>query len=103
MKLKIGLRAFSAVEHRLFDEENRMLLGETREKLLRALPDESPAQVREDHDAVTVGALDLDRGIFDGRDGRQLGAKTGRGVGAAQRRGRGLGLAISIAVLAARG
>src|SRR5262245_11144635 len=57
MHLKVGLRAFLAIEEGFFDEKNRMLSREAREKLLRALPDEAPAKVREDDDAVAVGGF----------------------------------------------
>src|SRR6266446_498411 len=91
MELKIRLGAFGAIEHRLFDEEDRMLLGEAREELLRALPDESPAQMAEDDDAVAIGLATLggfDAGVDRTRDGRlagQAGSGIGQAIGGAER------------------
>ncbi len=60
VELEVRVRALGAVEERLLDEQDRVPLGEPREELLRALPDEAPAQMAEDHDAVTVGGLVVD-------------------------------------------
>src|SRR5450432_3931330 len=53
--------AFGQIEERLFDEKHLMLFRKPREKLLRALPDKSPAKMTEYDDAV------LADGSFDGR------------------------------------
>src|SRR5688572_5131112 len=54
MQFDARLGPLRLVEERLFDEEDRMLLGEAREELLWTLPDESPAEMAEDDNSVAV-------------------------------------------------
>ncbi len=68
--------AFGRIEEWLLDEENRMLLGKATEELLGPLPDEAPAQVAEDDDAM----LDLGRLLIARQrrsDGGRLGGQAG--------------------------
>ena len=77
MQLDARIGTFRLIEERLLDEQNRVLLREARQELLRALPDESPAQVAEDDDTVTIGVTRLVD--FNARAFRQrwLGSGTG--------------------------
>ena len=63
VEIQARLGAFGEIEERFFDEQDLVLFRKPRKELLRALPDETPAQVAEDDDAVAVDGLcvvDLD-------------------------------------------
>src|SRR2546421_12998560 len=97
MEIDARLVAIREIEEGLFDEEDGMLLGEARKELLRALPDEAPAQVAEDDDAVSVGGFCLARGRGDVAGNSRLRGQTRRGVGdAAARLGGGAVAAVGL-------
>src|SRR3954469_965852 len=75
MQVDARFGAFGLIEERFLNEKDRVLLGEARQELLRALPHEAPAQVAEDDDAVTVGVLVIANGDLALRLLRLFGAR----------------------------
>src|SRR6185437_9399997 len=73
----IRLRTFGPIEERLFDKQYRVPFGKAREKLLRALPDKSPAQMAENDDAIAIDEFivaDIDFAAGGGFDDARWGS-----------------------------
>src|SRR6201999_4414472 len=64
VKVQPRLSSRWQIKERFFNKQNPVLAGESRQELLRALPDKSPAQMAEHHDAVAIGALHFDQAVI---------------------------------------